>query len=102
MTLTKPAGNYLKKLILYSVISISSIAAIIVLPWPLKLLPQLVLGAMFAHGVELEHEMIHQRHFGSRWGDAIGYILGFPMLVEFSRYRVTHCYHHRDVGTKAG
>jgi fatty acid desaturase len=57
------------------------------------------LGGMFAHGVELTHEMIHQRHFGKRWGDAIGFFLGLPMFVEFTRYRITHSYHHRAVGT---
>lgn len=99
MTLAKPAANYLQKLALYGTITALSIISILLAPWPLKLLPQLFLGAMFAHGVELEHEMIHQRHFGKRWGDAIGFLLGLPMFVEFTRYRITHSYHHRAVGT---
>ena len=99
MTLSKPAADYLQKLALYGAIAAASVTAILLLPWPLKLLPQAVLGAMFAHGVELEHEMIHQRHFGKRWGEAIGFLLGLPLLVEFTRYRISHSYHHRAVGT---
>jgi len=99
MTLSKPAVDYLKKLALYGAIAAVAIVTILIAPWPWKIGPQLVLGAMFAHGVELEHEMIHQRHFGRRWGDAIGFLLGLPMFVEFTRYRITHSYHHRAVGT---
>lgn len=99
MTLTQPAADYLRKLAIYGAIAAIALTGILLAPWPWKLLPQLVLGAMFAHGVELEHEMIHQRHFGKRWGDAIGFLLGLPMLVEFTRYRITHSYHHRAVGT---
>ena len=99
MTLTKPAADYLKKLALYSTIVISAAVAILLTPWPLKLLPQLILGAMFVHGIELQHEMVHQRHFGKLWGDLIGFVLGLPMLVEFTEYRLTHSHHHRVVGT---
>jgi len=99
MTLSKPAADYLKKLALYGTLITASATCTLIAPWPLKLLPQFILGAMFAHGVELEHEMIHQRHFNKPWGDAIGFLLGLPMLVEFTHYRITHSYHHRAVGT---
>ncbi|MEM9007345.1 MAG: fatty acid desaturase [Cyanobacteria bacterium P01_F01_bin.86] len=99
MTLTKLAADYLKKLVLYGAIAITAMMAIMLVPWPLKLLPQLILGAMFVHGLELQHEMVHQRHFGKRWGDAIGFLLGLPMFVEFTEYRLTHSHHHRAVGT---
>lgn len=65
----------------------------------LKVFFQLLLGVMFAHAVELSHEMIHQNHFGKSLGDCIGFILGLPMLVNYSRYFVTHSFHHRAVGT---
>ena len=99
MTLTKPAADYLKKLALYSAIAITAMVAIVLTPWPLKLLPQVILGAMFVHGLELQHEMVHQRHFGKRWGDAVGFLLGLPMFIEFTEYRLTHSHHHRAVGT---
>lgn len=99
MTLSTPAADYLKKLAIYGMTATVAIAAILLTPWPWTLLSQLILGAMFAHGVELQHEMIHQRHFGKRWGDTIGFLLGLPMFVELTRYRITHSYHHRAVGT---
>ena len=99
MTLTKPAADYLKKLALYSAIATSAAIAIALAPGPLKLVPQLILGALFVHGLELQHEMVHQRHFGKRWGDALGFLLGLPMWIEFTEYRLTHSHHHRAVGT---
>ncbi|MEO1298588.1 MAG: fatty acid desaturase, partial [Cyanobacteria bacterium J06636_16] len=99
MTLTKPVADYLKKLALYGAIATSAAIVIVIAPWPLKLLPQLILGAMFVHGLELQHEMVHQRYFGKRWGDAIGFLLGLPMFIEFTEYRFTHSHHHRAVGT---
>jgi len=54
---------------------------------------------MFAHAVELSHEMIHQNHFGKFLGDCIGFILDLPMLVNYNRYFVAHSFHHRAVGT---
>ena len=99
MTFTKPAADYLKKLALFSAIATTAAIVIMLTPWPLKLLPQLILGAMLVHGLELQHEMVHQRHLGKRWGDAIGFLLGLPMFIEFTEYRLTHSHHHRAVGT---
>jgi fatty acid desaturase len=94
-----PARTFYRKLSLYAALLLGFGALTVLLPWPLKLLPQLGLGAMFAHGIELEHELIHQKHFagpGRRW---VGTALGLPLLVDFTRYRVTHSHHHRALGT---
>jgi fatty acid desaturase len=91
--------NFYRKLLLYLALVLGFGALTVLLPWRLKLLPQLGLGAMFAHGVELEHELIHQKHFGGDWRRWVGTALGLPMLVEFTRYRVTHSHHHRALGT---
>jgi len=64
-----------------------------------KVFFQFLLGVMFAHAVELSHEMIHQNHFGKFLGDCIGFILDLPMLVNYNRYFVAHSFHHRAVGT---
>ncbi|MFQ3629601.1 MAG: fatty acid desaturase, partial [Cyanobacteriota bacterium] len=99
MILSVSTASFLKKLAIYGVIAAITIPCILLFPFPFKLPFQFVLGVMFAHGVELSHEMIHQKHFGRRWGGAIGFLLGLPMGVEFTRYSITHSYHHRAVGT---
>ncbi|NJK28551.1 MAG: hypothetical protein HC925_09125, partial [Coleofasciculaceae cyanobacterium SM2_3_26] len=74
--------------------------AIAILPFPLKFLPQILLGAMFAHGIELQHELIHQKHFNQQVRSLLGFLCGLPMLVDFTRYAATHGHHHRAVGTQ--
>lgn len=93
------AQNFYRKLSLYVVLMLGFGTLTVLLPWPLKLLPQLGLGAMFAHGVELEHELIHQKYFAGGWRRWVGTTLGLLMLVDFTRYRVTHSHHHRALGT---
>ncbi|NJL47017.1 MAG: hypothetical protein HC929_05305 [Leptolyngbyaceae cyanobacterium SM2_5_2] len=99
MKLQSLAWNFYQKLSLYGVLMISFAGLTIILPWPYRLLAQMLLGAMFAHGVELEHELIHQKHFAGGWRQLVGTALGLPMLVDFTRYRVTHSHHHRALGT---
>lgn len=99
MKSSSSAQNFYWKLSLYVVFVLGFGSLIVLLPWPLKVFPQLALGAMFAHGVELEHELIHQKHFGGGWRRWVGTVLGLPMLVDFTRYRVTHSHHHRSLGT---
>jgi fatty acid desaturase len=64
------------------------------------LLLQLLLGAAYAHGVELQHQALHQSGFSSRRANRLfGVLLGLPMLVAFSSYQDSHLYHHRKLGT---
>jgi fatty acid desaturase len=93
------AWNFHQKLLQYAALVLGFATMTVVLPWPYKLIAQLLLGAMFAHGVELEHELIHQKHFSGFWRRLVGTALGLPMLVEFTRYRITHSHHHRALGT---
>ena len=61
----------------------------------------LVLAAMFTHAVELQHQCLHHsgfRHAGLH--RPIGILLGVPMLVSYSHYRVRHLQHHRYLGTE--
>lgn len=99
MKTAQSAQNFYQKLLLYVALVLAFGALTVLLPWPAKLLPQLFLGAMFAHGIELEHELIHQKHFGGGWRRWVGTALGLLMLVDFTRYRVTHSHHHRALGT---
>lgn len=59
-----------------------------------------LLGAMFAHGVELQHQVLHNQGFRNRGlNEAVGIFLGLPMLVSFAGYQASHLRHHRLLGT---
>ena len=59
-----------------------------------------VIGAMFAHAVELQHQCLHFSAFHSRrLNKAIGILLGLPTLTSFHAYRRSHLEHHRNLGT---
>jgi fatty acid desaturase len=61
-----------------------------------------LLGAMFAHAAELQHQTLHGLGLRNRTANAAaGVVLGLPMLISFAAYRATHLRHHRDLGTPA-
>ncbi|MFM0721792.1 fatty acid desaturase [Paraburkholderia strydomiana] len=61
---------------------------------------QALLGAAFAHGVELQHQALHQSGFRSRGVNRFfGVLLGLPMLVCYSSYQDSHLFHHNKLGT---
>lgn len=63
------------------------------------ILLQLLLGAAFAHGVELQHQALHQSGFRSRRiNRLVGMMLGLPMLVSYSSYQDSHLFHHKALG----
>lgn len=60
----------------------------------------LVLGLAFVHGVELQHQALHNTGFHSKkLNEITGILLGLPMLVSFYEYQFTHLKHHANVGT---
>ncbi len=62
----------------------------------------LLMGSMFAHAVELQHQCIHYSAFKQRsLNRLIGIALGLPTLTSFTAYRKSHMEHHRRLGTKA-
>jgi fatty acid desaturase len=59
-----------------------------------------LLGCMFAHAAELQHQTLHSLGFRNRRANTVaGIALGVPMLISFAAYRATHLRHHRDLGT---
>jgi len=63
-------------------------------------LAQLLLGAAYAHGVELTHQALHLTGFSNkRMNRFFGVLMSIPMLVSFSGYQDSHLYHHQNVGT---
>lgn len=67
-----------------------------ILPW----IAMVGLGLMYAHGVELQHQALHNSAFPSKfWNRAVGFFMGLPLLVSFSDYQYSHLRHHRLLGT---
>lgn len=94
------SGNFTVKLLILVILTSAFVTAILLVSAPAKLVPQILLGLMFAHSVELQHELGHRVIFSSerlnRW---VGVVVGLPMLVSFSRYKALHGFHHRALGT---
>jgi fatty acid desaturase len=92
---------FLGKLAVWGLLVSAGVLAVATGRWPVVLLGQVILGLMFVHAVELQHQCLHQTAFRSRgphrW---VGVLLGLPMLVCYSHYRARHLHHHRWVGTE--
>jgi fatty acid desaturase len=75
--------------------------AIILWPtWPVIVLSILVIGPMYAHLVELQHECLHEHAYHRRWCNRlVGFICGVPMLSSFWHYKHEHLRHHAYLGT---
>jgi fatty acid desaturase len=67
-----------------------------VLPW----IGMVGLGLIYAHGVELQHQALHNTAFPSKlWNRIVGFFMGLPLLVSYSDYQYSHLRHHRLLGT---
>ncbi|HTN84198.1 MAG TPA: fatty acid desaturase [Sorangium sp.] len=67
-----------------------------------SVLGTLLVGAMFAHGVELTHQFLHGTGFRNRTANRVaGFLCALPMLVSHSHYKSLHLAHHRNLGTPA-
>jgi fatty acid desaturase len=91
---------FLSRVLLYLAL-VAVCIAVIALTGPLpSILASLVLGLIYAHGVELQHQALHNTGFASKgWNRFVGFLLGLPMLVSFSDYQHSHLRHHRLLGT---
>lgn len=69
-------------------------------PWPLRIVGYVVLAAMFVHAVELQHQVLHHTAFvNQRPHRPVGVVLGLPMMVNYTHYRLKHLQHHKYLGT---
>ncbi len=60
----------------------------------------IVIGLMYAHLVELQHECLHEHAFRSRALNRVfGFIAGLPMLSSYWHYKYEHLRHHAFLGT---
>lgn len=84
--------------------AIAALGAFLALQEPIaaRIVGTILLGLMFAHAAELQHQALHGLGVRNRSANAAaGVVLGIPMLISFSAYRATHLRHHRDLGTPA-
>jgi fatty acid desaturase len=59
-----------------------------------------VLGLVYAHLVELQHEALHEHAYRSRRLNRVfGFLCGLFMLSSFSHYKFEHLRHHAFLGT---
>jgi fatty acid desaturase len=90
---------FLKKLcILYILVAIFG-SAVYLTPYPVKFVPQFLLGSMYSHAVELLHELLHRKRFLKQHRYQVTLMLGLPMLVSPSLYNFLHRLHHKYLGT---
>ncbi|MGH3877973.1 MAG: fatty acid desaturase family protein [Actinophytocola sp.] len=77
-------------------------AAVVLWPsWPVVVAATLVIGPMYAHLVELQHECLHEHAYNRRWCNRlVGFLCGVPMLSSFWHYKYEHLRHHAFLGTK--
>lgn len=92
--------NFIRKLVILAVLL--TLGTILVVKGSFyAVIGILILGAMYAHGVELQHQCIHFNSFNTKWlNHFFGYLVGLPMLVSFCHYKAKHMRHHAKVGTK--
>lgn len=92
--------RFVLRLLLATVLA--TLGAVLVLSggWIRPGLGIVVLGAIYTHAVELQHQCLHHSAFVRSWPHRIvGILLGLPTLVSYSHYRVKHLQHHRFLGT---
>jgi fatty acid desaturase len=99
--LSKVRGTpFLLRVVLFLALVAGLISVIVVTRGAVAFAAMVVLGLIYAHGVELQHQALHNTGFPSKsWNRFVGFFLGLPMLVSFSDYQYSHLRHHRLLGT---
>jgi len=94
------SSHFHLKILIVVVVSATLIVATLLAPAPLWIVPSLLLGVIYAHCVELQHQCLHNTAYKSRaFNRIVGVTLGLPSLVSFSDYQNSHLKHHRLLGT---
>jgi fatty acid desaturase len=95
-----PLRFTLKFLMAVLIIAASWAVAIAVRQWWITGVLVIVLGMMYAHLVELQHECLHEHAYHHRWMNRlVGFVCGVPMLSSYSHYKYEHLRHHAFLGT---
>ncbi len=92
--------NFTWKLVIACVVVITGVGLVSQPDMSLNIIGVFLLGSMYAHAVELQHQCLHNTAFKSRQMNRIvGVCLGLPLLSSFHAYRRLHLEHHRTLGT---
>ena len=95
-----PIFNFPEKIIIMFILMFASGLAISSNFTVLEFLGIMGLGLMYCHAQILQHDCLHDTAFKSKkLNYCVGVLLGLPMLVSFSHYRVSHRRHHAHIGT---
>jgi fatty acid desaturase len=95
----RPARFTLKFSLALAIIAAAYAAVALWIAWPLTAAAIVVLGFMYAHLVELQHECLHEHAYNRRWlNRAVGFVCGLFMLSSYSHYKYDHLRHHASLG----
>lgn len=91
----KPSWNYV--VALYPLMLFITSAAILAFPYWFVRVPAYFVSGVAIHAMTvLTHEASHYSIFRSRrWDRWVGFLMGAPVFVSHTAYRVLHAYHHR-------
>jgi len=81
----------------FAVMWIGASAVVVLFPsWPIRLIGYIVIGTAIHGMAVLTHETSHYRMLRSRLLDRlVGFLMGMPVFVSYTAYRVLHAYHHK-------
>ena len=94
------SSPFVIKLVIIVALTATFISITLLIPSSLWIIPSLFLGLVYAHGVELQHQCLHNTAFRNRaLNRGVGVFLGLPSFVSYSDYQNSHMKHHRLLGT---
>jgi fatty acid desaturase len=98
---TRRPVYFTAKLVFSLALIAAGCVAIAITPvWPVDIPVVIVIGLMYAHLVELQHECLHEHAYNQRWlNRLVGFICGIPMMSSFWHYKYEHLRHHAYLGT---
>lgn len=96
----RPARFTAKLCIALAVVIAGWVTVALVPTVPVIIITIPILGLMYAHLVELQHECLHEHAYNKRSLNRLaGLICGIPMMSSFWHYKYEHLRHHAYLGT---
>jgi fatty acid desaturase len=97
----KQPGRFTAKFSLALALVVAGWVMVALMPTvPIIIVAIIILGPMYAHLVELQHECLHEHAYNKRWSNRlVGFICGIPMMSSFWHYKYEHLRHHAYLGT---